>query len=293
MSQKEIYKPITNHDSDNDESNDIHQNEDKKPNHTNLRPNFLLGNRQEYQKIDSSVTDDTNDDSKKQEDNEEEKEEVEIYSNYAVNPFDLSSRFDNDDDNYNSNDIIMNQSDELDSEEDDDEYEDFGINLERYSFYSKSSTNASNPNSDNSYHDEYDNEFIPTTFRYNGICTSILSYFTFIFQLYYIIHHKRKQARKHHAERALILSGTRYGKLRLCCESWCDLWTNQGLLLAMILLSVWILLDLMHQRLSKKSYHEQPWFWIFGIILIVFRIFWWPIYWFLWGRIVEKVSLLL
>lgn len=201
-------------------------------------------------------------------------------------------------------------------EEDEYDYDDdssLNVNLSRYSF-DFSSNNNNNQKSKNNLDSDCEHALIPTQFKsfQNVLCCCLCFYSSTLFmstQEY--VTNKRKRAQQRHAERALAISGTRGDKVLLCLETWCDLWTNQGLCLAIGLIFLFVFAyrtssvvdadnisvgddvdydEYVSDQITKLSHHRSKWLLGLGITAILLRFFWWPIYWFMWGRRVEKVS---
>jgi len=118
-------------------------------------------------------------------------------------------------------------------------------------------------------------------------CSSIPALFTYI----------RSESRRKRVERAMALEDTTEGTIShlngtimLCLSSWCDLSEYKGMMVAVAFLLIWGLsyhfLD--QQADSPEDEALRDLVLVSGISLVAIRCLWWPVYWYVWGRRVQK-----
>ena len=93
----------------------------------------------------------------------------------------------------------------------------------------------------------------------------------------------QKEARRRRAERALSANSDFKSRMIMCVASWCDITERKGIILVLGVATLFIALYF----LTKSSYARQI---IIGVGMSGFflRLLYRPIYWLLWGRILEQ-----
>ena len=95
----------------------------------------------------------------------------------------------------------------------------------------------------------------------------------------------RRDQRRKRTERAFTAIGFR-GRLLFCLSSWCDITEKKGILLLLIVASLFTLIYELNSDNSARRIII-----IVGISVLSLRLLYRPIYWLFWGRILEKVCI--
>ena len=92
----------------------------------------------------------------------------------------------------------------------------------------------------------------------------------------------RRDQRRRRAERALSSTGIR-SRVLFCLSSWCDITEKKGIILVLFIASIFILL----YNVFSDSFAKQIILSV-GASALGLRLLYRPIYWLLWGRILEQ-----
>mmetsp|Transcript_35301 Transcript_35301/g.51882 ORF Transcript_35301/g.51882 Transcript_35301/m.51882 type:complete len:365 (-) Transcript_35301:203-1297(-) len=102
----------------------------------------------------------------------------------------------------------------------------------------------------------------------------------------YLLSQIQMESRRKRAQRALEIedSDTR-GNILLCLSAWCDLCEFRGMVLVLMFV---IAIVGGYKWMEKEGVVLRHLVMFLGIVLVLIRVFWWPIYWYLWGERVQR-----
>ena len=94
----------------------------------------------------------------------------------------------------------------------------------------------------------------------------------------------RQQLRRRRAERAISAPSNIRGRIMLVVSPFCDITERKGMLLIVLLMLLFVLL---YYSLSFNAFYQNV-IWKAGLVVLVVRILHRPMYWLIWGRVVEQ-----
>eukprot|EP00816_Leptocylindrus_hargravesii_P011932 CAMPEP_0196824670 /NCGR_PEP_ID=MMETSP1362-20130617/92618_1 /TAXON_ID=163516 /ORGANISM="Leptocylindrus danicus, Strain CCMP1856" /LENGTH=359 /DNA_ID=CAMNT_0042204993 /DNA_START=1381 /DNA_END=2460 /DNA_ORIENTATION=+ len=96
----------------------------------------------------------------------------------------------------------------------------------------------------------------------------------------------RQQLRRRRAERAISASASNSirGRIMLIVSPYCDITERKGMLLIVLLAMLFVLL---YYSMSFNAFYQDV-IWKTGLVVLVVRILHRPMYWLIWGRVVEQ-----
>jgi len=132
------------------------------------------------------------------------------------------------------------------------------------------------------YENEYNDNKQQPNQQYSPSTKSLLSNL----KISNLLQTHRQQLRRRRAERAISASASNSirGRIMLIVSPYCDITERKGMLLIVLLAMLFVLL---YYSMSFNAFYQDV-IWKTGLVVLVVRILHRPMYWLIWGRVVEQ-----